>query len=164
MKKRLFALLALFLLTLLGFHLDFQRFSNESGCPFCRKEVLDAQTFYEGEGVLGILTYKPAVPGHVLIIPKRHVDRFEELTAEEIAALGVAIQKVDRAVRNAFGHEDYLLLQKNGRGAGQSVPHLHFHYVPAARFLALRFFASPWLKPLKQEEIKLLKETLAGAF
>jgi histidine triad (HIT) family protein len=162
MKKIVFITLiaAVFSLTLLK--VDFQRFSKP-GCPFCDKEILERQVFYRGSGALGILTHKPAVPGHVLIIPERHVERFEDLTADEVAAIGDTIKRVDIAVRKTFGYTDYVLIQKNGPGAGQSVPHVHFHYLPATKFFAIRFFISPWLKPLTNEETrrtlhKLLEE------
>ncbi len=158
MKKIVFILLTLGLFFTAALTLDFQRLSKGSGCAFCRQEVLDAQVFYRKGGAIGMLTYKPAVPGHVLIIPERHVERFEDLTSTELMALGDAIKEIDQMARKAFGHRDYLLIEKNGRGAGQSVPHLHFHYLPAAKFLAARFFLSPWLKPLKGEELALLRD------
>lgn len=163
MKKILLLFSALALFSLLILKVDFQRFRNV-GCAFCEPKVLEAQVFYRGDGALGMLTHKPAVPGHVLIVPERHVERFEDLSAEEILAIGKTIQKVDIMVRKVFGYSDYLLIQKNGRGAGQSVPHVHFHYLPAAQFLTVRFFVSPWLKPLTKEELKQLKEIFSESF
>jgi len=163
MKKIVFILLAVSLFWGLALQFDFQRFNKES-CPFCDSKILESQVFYRGDGVLGVLTHKPAVLGHVLIIPERHVERFEHLTAAEIAALSDAIKKVDLAVRRAFGSQDYLLLQKNGRGAGQSVPHVHFHYLPGVKFLPLHFFLSPWLKPMKSEELKRVRDLLSESF
>lgn len=160
MKKKIFIALTLSAFALLLVQVDFQRF-NKPGCAFCTQEVLERQVFYRENGALALLTHKPAVPGHVLIIPERHVERFEDLTSEELMAIGDAIKKVDAVVRKTFGNVDYLLLQKNGRGAGQSVPHVHFHYLPATKFLALRFFISPWLKPLTAKQLKLLNEALS---
>jgi diadenosine tetraphosphate (Ap4A) HIT family hydrolase len=40
------------------------------------------------------------------------------------------IKKVDRAVTEVYGTCSYLLLQKNGVEVGQSVPHVHVHYIP----------------------------------
>ena len=163
-KKLIFTLAAFGGLAAVALQLDFQKFGTVSACAFCREEVLSTQVFYRGDLVLGVLTHKPAAPGHVLIVPKRHVERFEDLTAEEIGEIGDAIKKIDRAVRSIFGNADYALLQKNGKGAGQSVPHVHFHYLPATRFLPVRLFISPWLKPLSAEEMKCLRESLARSF
>lgn len=159
MKKNIGNLIVLILI-LSFFTIDFGN-SRAKGCAFCRQEVLDAQTFYEGKGVLGLLTHKPALNGHVLIIPKRHVERFEDLTPQELIEMSKAIKKIDCAVRDVFGYKDYLLIQKNGHEAGQSVPHVHFHYLPAANFLAARFLLSPLFKPLSQEKLKILKDVLS---
>lgn len=99
-------------------------------CPFCNPEVIDVQKFYEDELVLVFYTHKPIFPGHLLIIPKRHVERFEELFDEEILQVSRVIKKVNKAAEKVFGTSSYLILQKNGKEVGQSVPHVHFHYIP----------------------------------
>ena len=99
-------------------------------CAFCDIKVLDAQKFYEDELVMALYTHKPILPGHCLIIPKRHVQRFEELTDQEIEQMGKVIKKVDRSASKIFETSSYLLLQKNGIEVGQTVPHVHFHYIP----------------------------------
>lgn len=102
----------------------------EGTCAFCDADVLERQTFYEDDLVRALYTHKPIYPGHCLIIPIRHVERFEMLTDEEITAMGRAIKKVNRAVEEVFHTSAYLLLQKNGAEVGQTVPHVHFHYIP----------------------------------
>jgi histidine triad (HIT) family protein len=99
-------------------------------CAFCDSVVLNRQKFYEDDLVLALCTHKPILPGHCLIVSKRHVERFEMLTDEEIQRIGQVIKKVDQAVRKVLGTSSYLLLQKNGPEVGQSVPHMHIHYVP----------------------------------
>lgn len=99
-------------------------------CAFDDPKVLDLQTFYEDDLVLALYTHRPILPGHCLIIPKRHVERFEMLTDEEILQIGRAIKKVDQAAAKVFQTSSYLLLQKNGLEVGQTVPHVHFHYIP----------------------------------
>lgn len=163
MKKIIFSLLVLSGLVTALFQIDFQK-KSIAGCAFCNQEIVDSQCFYRGDKALALITYKPAVPGHVLIIPERHVERFEDLSAEEIAEIGSIIKKVDLLMKRAFGHSDYFLMQKNGREAGQTVPHVHFHYVPAARFLALKYLLSPWFKPLTEEQIRTLKTRFSGSF
>lgn len=159
MKKILYLFLGFSLLTILLLQVDFQSVKGNGGCPFCPGVILERQLFLREGTALGILTHKPAVPGHVLIIPERHVERFEDLTAGEMADIQRAIQKIHRFL----GTGDYLLLQKSGRSVGQSVPHLHFHYIPAGRFLALRFLLAPWLKPLTAGEMEKVKEVIGQA-
>lgn len=162
-----FPLLCVTLLTgYAALKLDWARFVSTSprdGCAFCDSAILEKQRFFEGREVLGILTHKPITPGHVLIIPKRHVERFEELTAVEMEEIRECIRKVDVAAQEMFGHKDYLLLQKNGKGAGQSVPHVHFHYLPAVPFLSVKFFIVPWLRPLSEGQLADLQKCFSEA-
>ena len=159
MKKILFVLLLSGALAGALFWMPIQNRFIKGPCPFCKEEILEAQAFYESELAVGLLTYKPAVPGHVLIIPKRHVERFEELSAAEMGAIQDLIRKVHEAEKALFGKDDYLLIQKNGLSAGQSVPHLHFHYLPRIEtenhaLFTLRFLLSPYWSPQSEMEMK----------
>ena len=98
-------------------------------CAFCDPQVIRYQSFYEEELVEVLYTHKPLAKAHFLVIPKRHVERFEELTSHEMVAMQKALQKVHLAAKKVLGTSSYLLLQKNGVEVGQSVPHVHFHYV-----------------------------------
>ena len=157
MKKKLPIFLALALFAYGLSFIDFKK--SPTGCAFCREEVLSVQTFDRQEGAIAMISYKPCKRGHILIIPERHVERFEDLTAEEMVAIGKMIQKVDKKAKEVFGSTGYMLFQKNGREAGQSVPHVHFHYIPrdkeeSALLFAIRFIISSWLKPMNGEEIR----------
>ena len=99
-------------------------------CPFCDSLVLERQAFYEDDLVLAIYTHMPITEGHCLVIPKRHVANFDELNDQELQRIGQVIQKVDAAAKKVFSTGPYLLHQKNGKEVGQSVFHVHFHYVP----------------------------------
>jgi diadenosine tetraphosphate (Ap4A) HIT family hydrolase len=131
---------------------------NET-CIFCKQTVIDKQKFYEDDLILGLVTHKPIVSGHVLLVTKRHVEHFEQLTKEEIASIGEAIKKVHAAASRVYAASGYLILQKNGIQAGQTVPHLHVHYIPRKSketpglgFL-LRFFFVPLLPPISEAKM-----------
>lgn len=140
-----------------------------SYCAFCDPKVLAYQTFYEDDLVLALYTHKPMFPGHCLIIPKRHVERFEELSTEEITQMGQVIKKVNLAVMKVFETVSYLLIQKNGREAGQTVPHVHFHYVPrkAGDDSALKFIMQMYLAnatgPISATEMQEVTDKLKEA-
>ncbi|MDR2539134.1 MAG: HIT family protein [Chlamydiales bacterium] len=120
-------------------------------CAFCNPAVLDRQLFYQDDLVLALYTHKPIFPGHCLIIPRRHVERFEGLSKEEESQMSELIKKVNRAVMNVFGTSAYLLLQKNGHEVGQTVPHVHFHYIPrkAGDRSSLKFILKMYLANLR---------------
>jgi histidine triad (HIT) family protein len=85
---------------------------------------------YEDEHVLAFLDVGPLSKGHTLVIPKERKAFLHELSDEAGAALGRALPKVARAVRQATGCEDYNVLQNNGAPAHQAVFHVHFHIIP----------------------------------
>jgi histidine triad (HIT) family protein len=151
-----FALVCVYLLG----RLDWKGFFGSSmDCAFCDSEVLNRQVFYRGRVAIGLVTYKPAVRGHVLVIPKRHVLSFHELTGEELSEIQEIVQRVHELEKELYGTSSYLLLQKNGQEAGQSVPHVHFHYLPRGPkdgpvALAFRLVLAPWFRPLTHEEIE----------
>lgn len=130
MNKVLKFLSAILVLAVLIFAIGFKQENQEKICAFCDPSVLAVQKFYENEQVMALYTHKPIFEGHCLIIPKRHVERFEMLSDQEILAIGQAVKVIDQAVVNAFHTSAYLLLQKNGKEVGQTVPHVHFHYIP----------------------------------
>jgi diadenosine tetraphosphate (Ap4A) HIT family hydrolase len=137
--------------------------SSDDSCVFCDPVVLDHQKFYEDDLVLALYTHKPILPGHCLIVSKRHVERFEMLTDAEIMQIGRVIKKVNQAVMKVFGTSSYLLLQKNDL-KWQSIPHLHFHYIPrkADDISMLQFIIKMYLVnvkgPISQNE---MHETVA---
>ena len=97
-------------------------------CAFCNPEVLKKHTFYEDDLVRGICSYKPVFPGHSLVVVKRHINSFEEVTDEEFLAVKHLLKKINNAMQKIIGPSIYIILQKNGYGI-QSVPHVHFHYI-----------------------------------
>jgi histidine triad (HIT) family protein len=131
MAKNKVVALAIAILLVVGFGVIFYDSSSvPKTCVFCDPKVLQAQTFYEDELVLALYTHKPVFPGHCLVIPKRHVERFEQLTDAEAAQIFQVIKKVNTAVEKVFGTSSYLLLEKNGVESFQTVFHVHFHYIP----------------------------------
>jgi histidine triad (HIT) family protein len=163
MRKALSVLLILCVCFLGGLY-SFSQEIEKNYCAFCDPAVLQAQVFYEDDLVYALCTYRPIFPGHSLVIPKRHVERFEMLTDAEMLRIDQVLKKVNTAVREVFHTSAYLLLQKNGREAGQTVPHVHFHYIPrkagedSALAFVLRMF---WVNALPPKKMAELQETVA---
>ena len=99
-------------------------------CAFCNDTVIQTHTFYEDELVRGMCTHKPIAPGHCMIVVKRHVENLDELTDEEFLATGQLLQKINTATQIVRGPSSYLILEKNGVEVGQTVPHVHVHFIP----------------------------------
>lgn len=131
-----------------------------TACPFCDGGVAKThQVFYEDEYVLGIYPHKPMHEYHVLVLPKRHVERFEDLDDQEVLAVHHLIQKVQEKIFALAGLNDYFLLQKNGKSAGQTVPHIHIHCIPVdegtwTTTLLWRFFTEFLRSPLAMNHLE----------
>lgn len=142
---------------------------DRSYCAFCDSKILEYQKFAEDAHVVALYTHKPMLPGHCLILPKRHVERLEMLSEEEIVHIHRMIQKVDRAATSVFGTSSYLILQKNGSEVGQTVPHVHFHYIPRKENDAstLKFIMKMYLanmkKPISKEEMEMITRQMKEA-
>jgi histidine triad (HIT) family protein len=91
--------------------------------------------------VVAFLDVRPLFPGHVLIIPKRHVETLGDLPAELVEPLFAATRRMTVAVEAAMGADGSFVAINNR--VSQSVPHLHVHVVPRKRKDGLRGFMWP---------------------
>jgi histidine triad (HIT) family protein len=85
---------------------------------------------FEDDHTLSFLDIMPATDGHTLVIPKEAGETLFDVSPEAAAATIKTTQIVANAVRRAFDAPAIMLVQLNGKAAGQSVPHLHFHILP----------------------------------
>lgn len=72
----------------------------------------------------------PISPGHTLVIPKRHVGSFFDITEEERAAMFALLDRAVAILKEEFGPAGYNIGINDGPAAGQTVPHLHMHLIP----------------------------------
>jgi histidine triad (HIT) family protein len=85
---------------------------------------------YEDEHVLAFLDIAPLSRGHTLVVPKEAAATLDQLSDESAAALGRVLPRICRAVISVTGMREYNVLENNGAGAHQAVPHVHFHIIP----------------------------------
>ena len=102
--------------------------SAPSPCPFCS---LPASRIVEqnAHAVL-ILDCYPVSPGHSLVILKRHIGSFFEVTEVERAALFALLDWAKKLVAEQHQPDGYNIGINDGAAAGQTVPHLHIHLIP----------------------------------
>lgn len=104
-------------------------------CFICQANADDRDrerhVFFRGEFSIGILNLFPYNNGHLLIAPKRHTARLQELSAEELREINEQLVRwVDRLERE-FKPEGFNLGLNLGHAAGAGLPgHLHWHIVP----------------------------------
>src|SRR5690242_6385220 len=85
---------------------------------------------YEDEQVFAFLDINPLSSGHTLLVPKEPARTLDALSDESAAALGRVLPRICRAVIAVTGVREYNVLENNGTGAHQVVPHVHFHIIP----------------------------------
>ena len=104
---------------------------GKNTCPFC--DFPPASILDENSLCLGIRDAFPVSLGHTLIVPRRHVASFFELTSEErtdmLALLGRVIARLDAE----FHPSGYNIGLNEGAAAGQTIMHVHLHVIPRYR-------------------------------
>ncbi len=104
-------------------------------CIFCAIAAsrAPASIVYQDETSVAFLDIHPIARGHTLIIPREHCADLFDLTNGAGEAVIRAAAKVARALRSELKPDGLNMLQSNGRAAGQTVFHFHFHLVPRWR-------------------------------
>jgi histidine triad (HIT) family protein len=100
---------------------------NGNGCIFCRivEGSAKAHRIYEDELSIVILDINPLAKGHCLVIPRRHVPWWHDLTKEETESLFCAARAVAAKIMRAF-EPDFVCMYARGR----RIPHTHIFLVP----------------------------------
>ncbi|GEM_PF-252894 len=101
-------------------------------CTFCAiaRGESSAEVLYQNEHAVAILDINPIHYGHVLVLPRQHAETFLEVPDTELGGLIRATQIVSRAVVDSLNPPGFNIFSNNGRAAGQSVFHFHFHITP----------------------------------
>lgn len=108
---------------------------------------IPAHKVHEDAHTLAFMDVMPQSDGHTLVVPKWEAENLFDLPPESLAATILTTQRVARAVKKAFDAPGLMIAQLNGRGAGQSVFHIHFHIVPRYEGIDLRFHAREMADP-----------------
>ena len=123
-----------------------------AGCLFCGIVAgdVDGHRVLSTEHVVGFLDVRPVFKGHVLLVPRDHVDTLLDLPADLRAPLLEATQRLAAAVVDGLGAQGSFVAANTV--VSQSVPHLHLHVVPRTKGDGLRGFFWPRTKYADAEE------------
>ena len=119
--------------------------AGSEGCPFCRIPTLpdhEGLVVARGEVVYAVLNLHPYNPGHLMVLPYRHVADLDDLDADEAAELMAFTRTAVRALRAVSAPHAFNVGMNLGAVAGGSLAeHLHQHVVPRwggdANFIAV---------------------------
>lgn len=124
-------------------------------CIFCKiiNNEIPSVKVYEDEEFLAFLDIHPVSPGHTLVIPKVHHDRFDN-TPEEVAGnLFKLVKRIAPGVMNGSSADGYNLGLNNGSAAGQVIFHIHVHIIPRRAKDGLELWRSHDYEGNEMEEI-----------
>jgi histidine triad (HIT) family protein len=112
-------------------------------CLFCGIVAgsVPAFTVVDAPEGVGFLDVRPVFKGHVLVVPRAHVDDLTDLPPELLPGFFTLVQRVARAVPEALGSQGTFVAMNTV--VSQSVPHLHAHVVPRTKGDGLRGFFWP---------------------
>ena len=108
-----------------------------SDCIFCKivSGEIKSKIIREDDFTLSFLDLNPQAPTHVLIIPKKHISSLSAASEEDIELLGRIQFAAAETARLLKVEKSFRLVSNNGKGAGQSVAHLHYHLLAGRKLL-----------------------------
>jgi histidine triad (HIT) family protein len=110
---------------------------RDPDCLFCRiaAREIPARLVHQDDLVVAFHDVNPRAPTHILVVPRDHIASAADLTEEHAAMLGRLFATAAGIAREqGVADGGYRLVSNVGRGAGQSVDHLHFHLLGGRSF------------------------------
>lgn len=105
---------------------------TDKDCIFCKivaGEIPCTKVFEDGS-VLAFMDIAPLNKGHLLVVPKEHVETIIEMDSKLYGHMASVICGLAKAVKTSLNPEGTNVLQLNGKAGNQVVPHVHMHLIP----------------------------------
>jgi len=99
-------------------------------CIFCKiiKGEIPASKVYEDEYVLAFNDINPSAKVHILLIPKKHFEKIDDLDESDLSLAQHIFKAIKQIAKDKSLNENgYRIIVNNGKDAHQEVKHLHFH-------------------------------------
>ncbi len=102
-------------------------------CIFCKlvEGEIPSNKILENDDFIAFHDLYPKAPIHILVIPKKHVECFQDVSPKTMAKMTPFLQEV--ATLTGIDKSGYRLITNNGENGGQEVHHLHFHVLGGAK-------------------------------
>lgn len=127
--------------------------AHRNDCRFCEIIGMNSSTqlVYADQFSVAFLDHRPLFPGHLLLVPRIHVETLSDLAEELVAPLFSSARLLARAAEEGMAAEGTFVAINNR--VSQSVPHLHVHIVPRRRHDGLKGFFWPRHRYDSEEEM-----------
>ncbi len=108
-----------------------------SDCLFCKiiNKELQATIIDENDDVVVIKDIAPKAPVHYLIIPKKHIKDIQSVQKEDADLIAKILFMVQKLSKKLLGSQSFRLIINNGPDSGQSVFHMHWHFLSGKKML-----------------------------
>jgi len=105
---------------------------SDRDCPFCKmvRNELDHVVVLEDNDILVIMDLYPATPGHMLVLPKQHIETIYAMPADLGARIMTTAISIAKVIKQKLSPDGTNLIQSNEVSAGQTVSHFHLHIIP----------------------------------
>lgn len=102
-------------------------------CIFCKiiNKEIPSEIIYEDENVLSFKDINPQAPIHIIVIPKKHMASVLEADSKTVGDIFEAINRI--AKQENIDKDGFRVITNCGKGAGQTVNHLHFHILAGTK-------------------------------
>ena len=126
-------------------------------CIFCKiiSKQIPAKILSETTNSICFMDAFPLTKGHVLVIPKKHHPKIQELNTDENSDLFSLVHNMVSRVDGITGST--LIAIHNGEDAGQEVPHVHVHLVPRSKLDSAGPIHSMFKSSLKLSDSEIKK-------
>ena len=134
--------------------------TKDLNCIFCKIVAGEIPSIpvFEDAHTLAFMDINPIAPGHTLVIPKRHWANIFAMPDAQLGYVAASAKRVASAVKQVLCPDGVSLVQANGKGAAQSVPHFHMHVVP--RLMGDELKINWPLQPGDLDEIRTIAKRL----
>jgi histidine triad (HIT) family protein len=125
-------------------------------CVFCDiiNKSASAYIIYEDDEYIAFLDKYPISLGHTLVLPKKHLERVNDLTQKEFCSLYARVYGLNRIITSKLGATASHISINDGAAANQLIPHVHVHIIPRSQDDNAGFTARKLLKPEVMEEVR----------
>jgi histidine triad (HIT) family protein len=134
-----------------------------AGCVFCAVVVGTTPSFQVAGTAdeVAFLDTRPVFLGHVLVVPRKHVEVLGDMPTLQLGGFFGFVQRVAVAVEHGLGAGGTFVAVNNR--VSQSVPHLHVHVIPRTKGDGLRGFFWPRTRYASDEAAADYRDRIAAA-
>lgn len=99
-------------------------------CIFCKiiNKEIPSSIVYEDDEILAFKDIAPLAPVHIVVIPKKHIEKITQISEEDEAVIGKIYTVINKiAEEQGIAEDGFRVIINCGENGGQEVKHIHFH-------------------------------------